>query len=500
MLHIEEIGDPEIEWGADGWGNVEPITGSTLEEVHERFEYLENWVAPDGSCPTFGKLSLGAGEIQPPDILADADPDEELLEEYQGNYGPTLELIYRFAALVIWPKVKTVSVLSAGDIKHAVSWVAAHRDQESEAEMRRMLTTLEEVWPEGNYGSGDNKRAEMLQLLAETGNTDIAVRFLDRTLINQFDGSENESLAGLIPLVGPKLANNFLQGLVEKYLPQRPKEILSLLTQIERNPDNVGADWRDMERAAVRTAIAGLRASLEAATEALAALTPRRTAHGLVCSGSPKMLKTLSMDPEAIRNLFVLTWHLGLTEEAIQAARIIADFPKVVTPERMLPAALARLYEEVGLASTQAYRILWRQATDSLLERSSTPPCDPADWAIRADFPCACELSAELQTFCLHPTTHVKRFKVVKARRRHLRDIIDDHKLDIDYETDRRGRPYTLVCTKNRDSHKQRLNEYAEDVQRIGLLPALVPQGNRNISEGERVRRLAAAHVASQRK
>ena len=130
ILRIQETGDPEIDYYEYDWDD-EPTVGSTIEELHQREEILENWVARDGSKPPFGDLKLAEGEVLEPDVLKDMDPDEELLEDYQGNYGPTLDLIYRFAALVVWPKARTVEILAAGGIRHAVSWdgYAAKPDQ-----------------------------------------------------------------------------------------------------------------------------------------------------------------------------------------------------------------------------------------------------------------------------------------------------------------------------------------------------------------------------------
>ena len=44
-------------------------------------------------------------------------------------------------------------------------------------------------------------------------------------------------------------------------------------------------------------------------------------------------------------------------------------------------------------------------------------------------------------------------------------------------ETERRGRPYTLVCTKNRASHERRLAEYADDVAAMQSLLQSKPGG-----------------------
>ena len=45
--------------------------------------------------------------------------------------------------------------------------------------------------------------------------------------------------------------------------------------------------------------------------------------------------------------------------------------------------------------------------------------------------------------------------------------------------TERRGRPYTLVCTKNRASYKRRLTEYGKDISWIRSLIRSAPGGKR---------------------
>ena len=119
ILSIRETGDPEFDDYGYDWDD-EPTVGSTIVELHDREERLENWVARDGSKPPFGRLGIESSELLRSDVMDDMEPDEERLEGYQGNYGPTLDLIYRLAALVVWPKAKTVDILAGTGIRHAV--------------------------------------------------------------------------------------------------------------------------------------------------------------------------------------------------------------------------------------------------------------------------------------------------------------------------------------------------------------------------------------------
>ena len=63
--------------------------------------------------------------------------------------------------------------------------------------------------------------------------------------------------------------------------------------------------------------------------------------------------------------------------------------------------------------------------------------------------------------------------------------------------TERRGRPYTLICTKNRASYERRLAEYAEDVSRMRSLVRLAPAGERDEAPLSLIARLAAAVSAA---
>ena len=80
------------------------------------------------------------------------------------------------------------------------------------------------------------------------------------------------------------------------------------------------------------------------------------------------------IDHETVRDLFLLARPLGCTDEALAAAEAIGDHPRIVTPGRMLPAALDGMREDEELARSPAYARLWRQAADFLLERSADVP------------------------------------------------------------------------------------------------------------------------------
>ena len=243
-------------------------------------------------------------------------------------------------------------------------------------------------------------------------------------------------------------------------------------------------DWRDTLGRSAAAALAALPL----------ALSPRDEMPEVTWPPAPSRKPVGAAE---LRDLFVLAWRCGLAEEAETAAAVIATHPREIAPQRAVPAALEGLFREEGLAGSAAYLLLWRHAADSLLDRSANPPKEPQDWVLEARVACDCELCAALNAFCGDPVDRVRRFPLRQDLRKHLHRQIDRHRLDMSHVTERRGRPFTLVCTKNRASHKRRLAEYARDVETMHSLIRLAPAGQRAAPvEAQRQRLLEAVGAA----
>jgi hypothetical protein len=72
--------------------------------------------------------------------------------------------------------------------------------------------------------------------------------------------------------------------------------------------------------------------------------------------------------------------------------------------------------------------------------------------------------------FMLNPVERTHRFRVRKDRRRHLHQQIQRHALDMTHDTERRGSPQTLVCTKTRRTYERHCAEHKADVRAMSTL------------------------------
>ena len=464
IVHIEEQGEalyPDGDY-VDSWHwHENEVDGMEIGEVFDGSYWLDDWSSRDGGRPSLQRIPLHEQELLPVGELDDAKPDEQWLHEASGNEGVSLERAYRRAAFVIWPQSKTLDILAGAHIGSAVAWVAEQLELNggvADEQIRAFVLRLIEIWPSGPLDYKAQSRIDMLHLLTAVENETLTVRFLHQVVLLRYDGDENEALLAALSEIPMDAIGEFLVDLIRASFVIWTDATLALLRGVG---ESMSTTWGDVLEESVRTALSILP---EALKERI---------------GDDKWYSECQepISHQAVCDLFTLAWRCDLMDDAGTAAVAINDYPLAITPDRTIPAALGELFNEKGLADTAAYSTLWRHATDFLLARSELPPEKPRDWKITADIDCGCELCTKLGAFCKNPVTEIARFPLRKDLRAHLHQIIDSNHLDLTHETERRGRPYTLVCTKTRATHKLRLAEYAEDVSCMRSLSRFAPGG-----------------------
>ena len=469
IVHIEEQGDAVygdeyghgLGWDQDG----EDPEGMEIGEIFDSGYWLDGWTAVDGGQPSFGEIELMPGELLPRGALDDAVPDEKWLHEATGNEGVSRERAWRRAALILWPRPRTLAILAGPGIGGAIAWLAERIERGgSGADIVRLASEIVGIWPTGWPARDEENRARMLGLLTAAGDRECLSRFLLQVIVPDYTGGENGELPAAMAAVGPEVSARFLAALVDAAFGPRPGQVLALLRRLD---DEQVTSVNDLPTDKVRNAVRSVLHAVAAAPE------PPTEPGADPADGETQRPDRLPQ--QALCDLFVLAQRCGLAGEAEAAAGAIAAMPQLIDPRRALPAGLEEMCSEPGLAGTTAFATLWRHAARSLLARSATPPKEPEHWKMACSISCGCEHCARLRAFCADPSARVARFPLCKELRKHLHRTIDAHGLDIDHETERRGRPFTLVCTKNRRSHERRLAEYGNDVAWMRWLTEVGP-------------------------
>lgn len=106
-----------------------------------------------------------------------------------------------------------------------------------------------------------------------------------------------------------------------------------------------------------------------------------------------------------------------------------------------------------------------RQAVlEHLAQRIAEHLAPPAEWRRPAVVRCACEHCTDVKRFLASSNGPVWRLKAAERARSHVEHNVRNDHCDLDLTTETRGRPYTLVCTKNQASYQARVRQREQDL------------------------------------
>lgn len=446
---------------------------STRYEMGEIFDHsltADHWSDRQGRKVRLGEIHFNENEIVAEDALDEGDPNREDFEGYTGNAGMTLERWYHRAAIVIWPKARHFHVLCSAGTNASIGGLEAMVEQLKEVQKAARVALRQDClafaaaiidsWQSGYHERpwqepGDVDRNVFASLLCELDAPDLVRRFLSQVMISDGKVQICKSLAKLCKRHGwasfePDLAAVIEAGsagtvarnaaLLQMLCAARDKnseriEVCTRLSDMavnaleafdERPPEN---DWRvpDVNRSE-------LLVSLVKSMLAIKAARPLRRLidHTLACSGK------YDLTAAHLTAIFALESRLA----------------KPPHPNPAISHWLAACRRELKKRTTRA-------------------PQKPADYRRTHELSCDCSDCAELSRFLANPNQCEHRFAAAKERRRHLHQIIDSNRCDCTHWTERRGRPYTLVCTKTTASYDAACKTYERDLQHLSCVLAL---------------------------
>lgn len=116
----------------------------------------------------------------------------------------------------------------------------------------------------------------------------------------------------------------------------------------------------------------------------------------------------------------------------------------------------------------------WLSAVDQeLAARAGQPPVRPTTWERSADIHCKCRDCQELVKFLKDPQAEILRRPMSEARRQHQHQIIQGNQLDTTHATERKGSPFTLVCSKTHGSHDRAVAAHRTEVDQYKTIHPL---------------------------
>jgi hypothetical protein len=306
-------------------------------------------------------------------------------------------------------------------------------------------------------------RTDMVTALGQLADAALLEAFVNDIVVRTYDGSENEALAANAALLGARRAGELFSNLARAHVPSHRRECVDLLSCLVReqrpSPD---AAWRR-----------GLRTFGAAVIEALPKRLKRTAASDVDddLHGARDVPRAIDSDAEMLVTLLDTLAAIDAPELRRSACDAVAEAHSFDSA-RVIVAALSlmRARDRKTISPDDDYKHLWHHAATLLLARSEHPPEAPKNWRQEGRIRCTCGDCRELQRFALDPVERTLRFRLRKDRRRHLHQQIQRHGLDMTHETERRGSPQTLVCTKTRRKYERQCAEHKADVTAMSRL------------------------------
>jgi hypothetical protein len=105
-----------------------------------------------------------------------------------------------------------------------------------------------------------------------------------------------------------------------------------------------------------------------------------------------------------------------------------------------------------------------------LRARIAAPLAPPADWRRASKPSCTCEHCRQLAAYLDDPAQKVWVLRAVEHVRGHVDGTIRSSNVDLDTSTDRHGRPYSLICSKNQASYERSAKQRTQDLADVAAL------------------------------
>jgi hypothetical protein len=403
------------------------------------------------------------GEFSPPDAFADAEPDEEHFHEATGNEGASFERSYHRAALVLWPRERFAAVLNQAGLPVTLAaledmtgrWTASGKEPLSPLwrEAHDLAGCMLSTWPTQGWHAREGKEpseaGRMLAILTRLEDTERVEAFLSVVVARGlFVHRDNATILGALGLLPPNRGADMLERIMTGTAGTAFGPCADLLARA------VAAASQDGP-----TRLGGSAAALVAALPG----DPARAAPSDPWVRSPRMQARFVVD------LFnaVAPIDAALAERA--AGHMLA-WPKTYGVDSVLVPAVCDLIGSAAAKESAAVQRLRAACLDHLRTRIAEPLAPPADWRRPNKLACKCAQCNELSGFLADPERKTWTLKAAEHARAHVADTIRKADCDLDVTTDRRGRPYSLVCTKNQASYDRGVKQRNDDLVNLGRL------------------------------
>ncbi|MGB8700209.1 MAG: 2OG-Fe(II) oxygenase [Thermosynechococcaceae cyanobacterium] len=469
LVSIHESGDAEhIEYygsrrrGRRSYWSDDDDDNDAYEigDVYERSTTLTEWRRPDGHPTSWDTCLFEETELCPPDAFDGLEPDELHFQEASGNEGASFERTYQRAGLVLWPSARRLAVLNQTGLSVTLPyldeltqrWIEGGQDPESPLwqEAHELSRHMLRTWSQkGRHTVALGQTTQMLSLLTQLRDiASIDIFLSDISATGIYAKGDNKELVQAVNLLSPQR----IAELIERIVAGNAAESLSACGDLLSR----SLALEDIDR----------KIDFIPAAKALVSALPGDSSQDLLAD---IWHRTSRVEADFIVDLLTVLGHLDATL-ADQAVDRILACPKIYSLDSVILPAVLALTEQRATREIGAVRRLREACLAHLRSRIAEPLAPPQDWTRDKTPTCGCPHCSELSLFLSAPDQKIWTFKANESVRRHVETSIRRSGCDLDFKTETRGRPYSLVCTKNQASYERRAQQRKKDLEDLAQL------------------------------
>ncbi|QDV20623.1 hypothetical protein Pan153_52990 [Gimesia panareensis] len=451
------------QWG-HGYEDVSNINEQAeFEDILDESISLQHWHTLDGKRQPFYRLFVDEGDIVS-DWNAEGRSYRQQVHEATGNAGMSMERWYHQAVIVLWPEERHFQILASQGIENSVpalsDLVAVTENPAQCEDCKTFARLIIDHWVYPTHGrprKTNSPGTSMIRSLLAIGDDNLAQKFFEQVLPLEYPTLDGESLLALAELAR--------WGSIEK----------SLLSFFEsQKPDDYDASLRHL--VSTFSSLASLRDGVSSSRKRVCKSVLKEVmlmisrwednqADSMRYGYPPNQSKVFQ---GVVEPLVRGVCSVGTQSDLKSLLTQIADRPQHYDLHKVLIPAIHKLsdyqhFTSSGKMQETALFKLRQFCIDQVKRRAARKPIPPGNWKRKANLDCDCADCRELATFLKDNDSPIHRFPRRTELRQHLHRQIERHRIDCTHITERRGRPYTLVCTKTQASFERDLAQYKTD-------------------------------------
>ncbi|WP_305909772.1 2OG-Fe(II) oxygenase [Methylomarinum sp. Ch1-1] len=472
LLTLWESGDAEEIYYGDyhryGYNYDDEDEEFEIGEIFDSSLTVDHWQDSTGIIHDFGEMSIAEEQIVSRRPLREGRPDQQEVEGPTGNAGATIDRWYRRAAIVLWPEQRHLRILTQFGERSSVYRLQDMLQNGADPSLcREFAAEIILHWKDSSpyHWSRSDSDSELhnsfLAALLQLQDQTLLQNFLDRILCQNFAGGEGRLLAENLRYYGWQCAERALETMSHQ---QQNANIVACIKILDVLADNAvfpsdNEERQRLCRTAAQNCLSNWRKLIESDE------LRRNDWRG----------QNEALQRAAITGLFRVCHRLQMDEALQTLADWLTQQTQVLSLRGVLLPCLHDLndwFSEQNRANP-AFATLLATCLQQIKALADVIIEEPKDWRQSHLLSCQCKDCQTINQFVRDPKAQEYRMCANQNIRSHIESNIRTERLDIDCATDKKGRPYTLICTKNRASYHRALRQKACDTEAWQRLAAL---------------------------